>query len=217
MQRRHGLAVFCAQAVELALGGSGRSERRGDLLDTATLGLGAIVPANIKAYGSYFTSGLERRSASGAMCAQISGYGGGAGLGAGWGLPLTASLMGETKSIKAKVLENLLGSVDAKITDFAKGPGWGGGTPIVAGPDSRGDLALADFHGMHATICGLGANFVVNGVSFGLIVMAKKRPVVRAEDLIYARAIGLMGCVGLSISLDIEASNMIYDVRVAAA
>lgn len=186
-----------------------------DLLDAATLGLGSVVPANVKGYGSYFTSGLERKTAAGGMSASISGYGAGGGISGGWSLPFVgAQLMGNTTGIKQKVLEALGNSAQGRAMDLAKGSGWGGGTQLIAGPDAKGDLVLSDFHEMYAVVCSLGANFVVNGVACGIIIMSKKQPVLSSTDVIYARAIGLMASVGLSVSLDIEVSNMVYQIKV---
>src|SRR5262245_4371153 len=82
-----------------------------DVLDIATLGVSTVIPANLKAYGSYFTTGLVRKSASGGMSAYLSGYGGGAGVGAGWGLSVTGSLLGNSTGIKREVLQKLGDSV----------------------------------------------------------------------------------------------------------
>ncbi|HKU42703.1 MAG TPA: hypothetical protein VJR89_31305, partial [Polyangiales bacterium] len=133
----------------------------------------------------------------------------------GWSLSVTGSVMGNTTSIKGEVLQKLGDSVQGTILDKVKG-GWGGGTQIVAGPDSRGDLTLSDFRDAYAVVISLGANFVVNGVAGSLIILSKRQPVLSSTDLIYATAFGLMGSVGFAVSLDIEVSNMVYVLRVNA-
>lgn len=55
---------------------------------------------------------------------------------------------------------------------------------------------------------------VVNGVACAIIIMSRKQPVLSSTDMIYARAIGLIALVGLSVSLDIEVSNMVYQIKV---
>ncbi|HKU43980.1 MAG TPA: hypothetical protein VJR89_37725, partial [Polyangiales bacterium] len=86
-----------------------------DVLDIATVGVSAVVPANLKACGSYFTTGLVRRSASGGMSAYLSGYGGGAGVGAGWSLSITGSVMGNSTGIKREVIQKLGDSAQGSI------------------------------------------------------------------------------------------------------
>lgn len=184
-----------------------------DALDLLSLGITTIVPANLKAYGSYFTTGLVRKSASGGMSAYLSGYGAGAGIGAGWGPSVTGMVMGDTKTIKQQVLQKLGDTAQGLIP---KG-GWGGGTRIVAGPDSAGDLTLSDFRDSYAVVMSLGANFVVNGVSASLVIMSKGRPVLIPTDIAYAKAFGLMASVGFAVSIDVEVSNMIYMMRVSGA
>lgn len=186
-----------------------------DVADVATGGAGAIAPVNVKAYGSHFSSGLERDARVGGLCTYIHGFGTGAGVGAGWGIPFAgAKGLGKMPdSIKKKVLEAAGGALQGKLVEMLRGLAWGGvsgGTRLIAGPNANGELTIPDFQGSFATVVGLGANFVVNGVSFGMVLISKQRPVIHAPDLIYAKAIGLMGGVGLATSLDIEASGMVY-------
>jgi hypothetical protein len=51
-------------------------------------------------------------------------------------------------------------------------------------------------------------------VACAIIIMSRKQPVLSSTDMIYARAIGLIALVGLSVSLDIEVSNMVYQIKV---
>lgn len=187
-----------------------------DVADIATGGAGAVIPANVKVYGSYFSTGLEYHG-PGAMSAFMSGYGAGAGAGAGWGIPFVgAKGVGKLPDgIKKKVLSAVGGAAQGKAVDMLKSAAWGGisgGTRLVAGPDAGGDLTFTDFHDAFVTVVGLGANFVVNGVSMGVVLVSKQRPVIRGDDMLYCKAIGLMAGVGLATSLDIEASGMVYRV-----
>lgn len=191
-----------------------------DVADIATGGAGAVIPANVKIYGSYFTSGLEYNGAAGGMSAYMYGYGAGGGVGAGWGIPVVgAKGIGRLPDgIKKKVLSAVAGSFQGKAIDLLKGAAWGGisgGTRLVAGPDVRGELTADDFHDALVTVVGLGANFVVNGVSLGVIIVSKQRPVLTTGDMLYAKAIGLMGGIGLATSLDVEASGMVYRVALS--
>jgi hypothetical protein len=186
-----------------------------DVADAATMGLTTVLPINAKIYGSYFNTGLEK-SAKGAMSAQLTGYGAGVGIGAGWGLPfIAAGATGKLSGLKRKVAESLGGGIQGSVIDKLKG-GWSGGTPLVAGPDTNGDLTLDDFHDGMATIIGLGANFVVNGVSCGLIMFSKKQPIVEPADMVYVKAIGLMAGVGLAVSLDLATNSLFYKTKIGA-
>ena len=49
-----------------------------------------------------------------------------------------------------------------------------------------------------------------NGSGSGLSLFSKKQPIVEPSDMIYAKAIGLMAGVGLSVSLDLE-TNSLFD------
>ena len=51
---------------------------------------------------------------------------------------------------------------------------------------------------------------MVNGVNVGMIIFSQKQPVIGMEDVIYAKAFGLIAGVGLATSLDLEASGMAY-------
>jgi len=190
-----------------------------DVADVMTGGLAAVLPANAKVYGSYFVCGLERSVGPG-MKATVTGFGGGVGLGAGWGTPfIGASSKGkqEVVSLKRRVFEKVGSSVQGYAIDQAKGPGsWGGGTRLVTGPDTAGDLVLDDFHNAYATVVGLSANAVINGVSGGLVIFSKQKPVLTPVDLPYAKAFGLIAGVGLAMSLDVEANSLYYNLRVAS-
>ena len=187
-----------------------------DLADVASGGGGAIAPVNIKAYGSYFETGLSNSSAG--ICAAAHGYGAGAGIGAGWGIPFVGARgVGRMPSgIRRALIEKLGGAAQGKAIDMLKGAidlGVSGGTRLVCGPDApNGMLRPIDLEG-YATIISLGANFVVNGVSVGMIIFSKDRPVIEQEDMIYATAIGLIAGVGLATSLDIEGNGIVYMVR----
>lgn len=190
-----------------------------DVADVGSGGAGAVAPVNIKAYGSHFRTGLASPRA--AMSSQMQGFGVGAGVGAGWGVPVVgANAMGKMpKGIKKAVIERVSGTVQNTLfdqlkglADGATGMGVSGGTRIIAGPNVAGDLTLDDFHGSYATVVSLGANFVVNGVSAGLLIVSKSQPVIQSVDLIHATAFGLVAGVGLATSLDLEASGMVYTV-----
>lgn len=188
-----------------------------DVFDTVTAGAGAVIPVNVRAYGSSFSSGLERRARHGGMSSQMTGLGVGAGGGPGWGLPF-AGARGVGKmpdGIKKKVIEKVGGAAQGKIEELLRNSlfeGVSGGTRLVQGPDASGELTTSDFHDSWVTIASFGANFVVNGVTFGVVFISKNKPVLTSYDLIHARAIGLMGGVGLATSLDLEASGMVYRV-----
>ena len=186
-----------------------------DVADIATGGAAAVVPVNAKVYGSYFVSGLERRRENGGMSTQMRGIGGGCGIGAGWGIPFVgAKGVGKIPDgIKKKVVESVgkiaQGQLEKLATDLVF-EGTSGGTRLIAGPDSNGNLEANDFHNGFATVVGLDANFVINGVSIGVVIISQNKPVLTTSDLIHTKAIGLMGGVGLATSLDVEASEMVY-------
>lgn len=188
-----------------------------DLTDAVTAGATTPIPLNVRAYGSSFSSGLERRARHGGMSSQMRGLGVGLGGSAGWGLPMAgAKGIGRMPdSIKKKVLERVGGAAQGKLEELLRNSvfdGVSGGTRLIQGPDSSGELTTSDFHDSWVTIAGLGANFVINSVSFGVVFISKNKPVVTRQDLIHARAIGLMGGTGLATSLDLEATGMAYRV-----
>ena len=188
-----------------------------DIADVASGGAGVVLPVNVKAYGSHFLTGLERRSRYGGMSSQMVGYGMGGGVGAGWGIPFvgTRGVGKLPDGIKKKILKRIGKATQSKIEEYARDlvfSGVSGGTRIIAGPDVKGELTTDDFHGSFVTVSAFSANFVVNGVSFGLVIVSKSRPVLQMSDLVYARAFGLMGGVGLATSLDLEASGIVYRV-----
>ena len=193
----------------------GQANASVDVGDALTGGLAAILPANAKVYGSYFLCGLER-SVGARMKATVTGYGAGIGLGAGWSTPFVgASFTGNMTGIKKTVLERLGKGAQNFAIDQARSPGtWGDGTRLVTGPDAAGDLVLNDFHDAYATVIGLSANAVVNGVSGGIVIFAKEKPVLTPLDLPHAKAFGLIAGVGLALSLDIEANSIYYNLRV---
>ncbi|MDB4985732.1 MAG: hypothetical protein JWN04_910, partial [Myxococcaceae bacterium] len=120
--------------------------------------------------------------------------------------------------IKKGVAKAFAGASTGKILDWLKGSapgGISGGTRLIAGPDAKGDCSLDDFQNAFVTVCSLGMNFVVDGVSCGVVFISKQRPVVLADDILYAKAIGLMAGVGLATSLDVEASGMVYKVNIS--
>ena len=185
-----------------------------DVADLVTGGATTAIPLNVNAYGSSFSSGLERRTRHGGMSSQMTGLGVGLGAGPGWGIPVGGRGLGRMPdSVKKKVIEKAGGAMQGKIEELLRSAifeGVSGGTRLVKGPDCAGELTTSDFHGSFATIASFGANFAVNGVTFGIVFISKNRPVVRTGDLLHARAIGLMGGVGLATSLDLEVSGMAY-------
>jgi hypothetical protein len=195
----------------------GQANASVDVADLLTAGLTTILPANAKVYGSYFVCGLERSVGVG-LKATVTGFGAGVGLGAGWSAPfIGASFTGNMTGIKKTILEKLGGSAQGFAIDQAKNPGtWGGGSSLVTGPDAAGDLVLNDFHNAYATVVGLSANAGVNGVSGGILIFAKQRPVLTPADLPYAKAFALMAGVGLGMSLDVEANSIYYNLRVTS-
>lgn len=188
-----------------------------DVADVASGGVAAVVPVNVKVYGSYFSSGLERRLDNGGMSTSMKGIGVGAGLGAGWGIPFAgAKGVGRLPDgVKKKVIESVgkvaQGQLEKLATDVIF-EGHSGGTHLIAGPDSNGDLEANDFHNGFATIVGLGANFSINGVSVGVLLISQNKPILTVADFINIKAFGLMGGVGLATSVDIEASQMVYRI-----
>ncbi|MDB4988379.1 MAG: hypothetical protein JWN04_3557 [Myxococcaceae bacterium] len=186
-----------------------------DVLGVATVGVAKALPANIKVYGSQFTCGLINNSATGGMSHFINGTGVGVGASIGFSPPFVGarSLGKMPNSIKRKVFEAIGGAAQGQFVDWLKNNAWGGmsgGTRLVAGPDARGDLTMSDFERGYATVVSLGTNYVVNGVSVGLVIFGKKRPILLGADLIHAKAIGLIAGVGIATSLDVEASGMFY-------
>lgn len=186
-----------------------------DLADVLTLGAGAVLPANVRVYGSHFLVGLE--SDRMAMSSQMKGWGVGAGVGAGWGLPFAGGkATGAISPGLKRAVVNALGSAgQGAAIDWLKSQvfdGVSGGTPIVAGPDAPAAVTTADFHDSLATVLSLGANFIFNGVSAGLVIVSKNKPVLQYDDLPHARAFGLIAGAGLATSLDVEASGMVYRV-----
>lgn len=188
-----------------------------DVADAFSAGAGAIAPLNVNVYGSHFIAGLENRSSTGGMSTQITGLGAGSGVGAGWGLPFVgAKGIGKLpEGVKRKAIEALGKSGQGEVAEYIRDAVWDGasaGTRVVAGPDSNGFLTASDFHDTIATIVSLGANFTVNGVSAGVLLISKSRAILSVSDLLYVRAIGLIAGVGLATSLDIEASGMVYKI-----
>jgi len=188
-----------------------------DVADVATLGAGAVVPVNLKAYGSYFLTGLQSDGQQ--MSTAVRGFGAGAGAGLGWGIPFVGQRFSGRmpNSIKRAVIERIGGSLQGRAVNMlldATNLGQSGGTRLVTGPDApAGNMSPVHFDGF-ATVVSLGASFVVNGVSAGLVFFSRNRPVIQRQDILHATGIGLIGAVGLALSLDLEASGIVY--RVAA-
>lgn len=189
-----------------------------DVADVSSGGAGAVIPVNVNVYGSYFLAGLENPAIG--FCSSVRGFGGGAGASAGWQIPFVgAKVVGKMpSSIKKLLIEKIGGAAQSKaiemLLDGAVG-GVSGGTRIVCGPNaSSGDLTVTDFNGF-ATIVTLGATFVVNGVSAGIVIFGS-RPVNSAQDLIYAKAFALMGAAGPALSVDAGAASITYKTTVGA-
>lgn len=194
----------------------GQSSIGVDVADVATGGAAAVIPVNVKALGSYFTTGIV--SDSGAK-ANLKGFGAGGALGAGWGIPFAGG-----KAV-GKIPEGAVRTIAQKVGAAAQGKavnmllgatklGVSGGTRLVYGPDAPpSGMNPMEFRGF-ATIVSLGANFVVNGVSGGLVMFSNNKPITDALDFIHATAIGLMGGAGIAASLEIEASGTVYEIRV---
>jgi hypothetical protein len=190
-----------------------------DLVDVGTVGVGTAIPINVKVYAGAFETNL-RRNGAGAMCAAIKGRGGGAGVSAGIGTPFVgAKAIGKMpESLKKEVLKRIGGTAQGEFTKWLASQAWGGisgGTTLITGPDCPGELSLNDFSRSFATIIAVSGNFGPNGVSAGLVIFAKQRPVLQMTDMIYARSFGLMAGVGLATSIDIEASGQVFRVDIA--
>ena len=190
-----------------------------DLTDLATLGVGTAIPVNVKIYGGSFET-ILRRNGAGAMCAGIKGRGGGAGLSAGLNSPFVgAKAIGKMpESLKKEVLKRIGATGQAEFNKWASSKLWNGvsgGTTLITGPDCPGELSLADFALSYATIIAISGNFGPNGVSAGLVIFSKQRPVLQMTDMIYARSFGLMAGVGIATSIDLEASGQVFRVDVA--
>lgn len=191
-----------------------------DMLDIATAGLAAGIPANAKLYGSYFETGLAHRNSKAHGPIRVGGYGGGVGAGIGWTVPFVgAKVTGKLPNgLKKKILESLGGAGQGRGIDVIKDAvmaSEAGGTRLVTGPDaSGGDLTTSDFQNAFCTVFSLGANFSLNGVTAGLVIFSKQRPVIDKNDLIYARGLGFMGGAGLAAGIDVEASGIFYRVSI---
>ncbi len=187
-----------------------------DVADVATGGAAAVAPVNVKAFGSHFSTSLvnpERK-----QTIEVAGFGGGAGVGAGWGIPFVGGkATGKIKSnIGKEIAERLGGSVQGKAIDMLKDAtnlGVSGGTKLVYGPDApAGGMNPNEFNGF-ATVVTLGASFIIDGVSGSLVFFSNNRPIAQMTDLIHVTAIGLMGSVGIAAALEVEANGMIYKVN----
>lgn len=186
-----------------------------DVADVATGGAGAVAPINVKAVGSYFSTGLTNDQRG--ICTSIGGYGAGAGIGAGWGIPFVGGkVMGRLPDgVGKKIAEKLGAAAQGKVIDMLKGASGlsvGGGTRLVYGPDAPPEgMNALEFRGF-ATVVSLGANFVVDGVTVGMVLFANNRPVVQWSDFLHVTAVGLIGAVGIATSLELEASGITYVV-----
>jgi hypothetical protein len=198
----------------------GQSNIGVDVADLLTGGATTVVPINVKIYGSYFSCGLERRVRNG-FSATVTGFGGGVGVGGGWGLPFLASgKVDQLSGIKKEVLKRFGPTIQDFGMDKLKGKAnkasWTAATHLVTGPDTAGDLVLDDFHDSFAVVIGFGANAAVNGVSGGLVIFSKQRPILTPPDLVYAKAFGFFVGVALATTLDVEANSQYYRLRVTA-
>ena len=190
-----------------------------DLVDVGTVGVGTAIPVNVKVFAGAFET-LLMRNGAGAMCAAIKGRGGGAGVSAGLNTPFVgAKVVGKMpEGFKKEVVKRIGSTAQGEFTKWISSKAWGGisgGTRLVTGPDCPGELSLADFSLSFATVVSVAGNFGPNGVSAGLVIFSKQRPVVEMTDLIYARSFGLMAGVGLATSIDIETSGQIFRVDLA--
>lgn len=190
-----------------------------DLVDVGTAGAGTAIPVNVKVYAGAFET-LLMRNGGGAMCAAIKGRGGGAGLSAGLSTPFVgAKVVGRMpESFKKEVVKRIGGTAQGEFTKWISNKAWGGisgGTKLITGPDCPGELSLADFSRSFATVISIAGNFGPNGVSAGLVIFSKQRPVLQITDMIYARSFGLMAGVGLATSIDLEASGQVFRVDLA--
>jgi len=186
-----------------------------DVADVATGGAAAVAPVNVKAYGSHFATGLVSDDSD--LSIEVSGFGGGGGVGAGWGIPFVGGKATGRMSagVAKEIAERLGGAAQGKAIDMLKDAtklGISGGTRLVNGPDAPpGGMTPLEFRGF-VTVITLGANFIIDGVSGGLVFFSNNRPVMNVSDMLHVTAVGLMGAVGIAASLDVEANGMVYKV-----
>jgi hypothetical protein len=190
-----------------------------DLVDVGTAGVGSAIPVNVKVYAGAFET-LLMRNGAGAMCAALKGRGGGAGVSAGLSMPFVgAKVVGKMpEGFKKEVVKRIGNTAQGEFTKWISSKAWGGisgGTKLITGPDCPGELSLADFARSFATVIAVAGNFGPNGVSAGLVIFSKLRPVLQMADMLYARSFGLMAGVGLATSIDLEASGQVFRVDLA--
>jgi hypothetical protein len=190
-----------------------------DLVDVGTAGVGTAIPVNVKVSVGAFET-LLMRNGAGAMCAAIQGRGAGAAISAGLSTPFVgAKVVGKMpESFKKEVVKRIGNTAQGEFTKWISSKAWGGisgGTKLITGPDCPGELSLADFALSFATIISIAGNFGPNGVSAGLVIFSKQRPVLQMTDMIYARSFGLMAGVGLATSIDLEAGGQVFRVNLA--
>jgi len=189
-----------------------------DVADIASGGVGAAVPVNVKLTTGSFSCGLENEKIG--LSTGLVGYGGGGGLGAGWGVPFVGGKVtgSMSKGSLKTAIEKLGGSAQGKVTSMGLGAvngvlGMGpqSGTTIVAGPNAPSTmLQPRDFHGV-VSLYSLGANFVINGIALGIAIWADEA-MIMPIDLAQAKAFGLFGTLGMAASLELEASGLFFSV-----
>jgi hypothetical protein len=192
-----------------------------DLAEVGTAGIGTAIPINVKVMGGVFSTGLIKKAATGSMCVALKGYGGGGALSAGVNLPFVAThAVGRIPpGLKREIVSKLGGGAQGELQRFVANQMWGGisgGTQMITGPDCTGEPTVGDFDNSFATVVSLGANFGPNGVSVGLVMFAKTRPVLLHSDLVHVTVFGFMAGIGMATSIDVELSDQVFRCRVGA-
>jgi len=177
--------------------GTGGTTASLDVADVGTLGATYVVPINVNVSAGSTEIALYHREAN--LPVIMEGWGGGGGVALGWSAaPVSGSYAG-----------GKLGNVGPGI-DFPSG----GIGALIAGPKANTSvLSPADLEGF-MTIGGAELSFAVNGLTFGVVMFAD-RPILKALDMIFLKAFGLVWgfqFVGGSVSAGMN--GMVFSCRV---
>ncbi len=185
-----------------------------DLVDTFTLGAGAVIPANIKVRVGSFSTGIARDDCP-TDVHRLSGAGLGGGVSAGFNTPVEAKGGQAAKSMAKVVGETVGGPLKEILVEAVKtldeSLSVNAGSRLIYGPDAPpAGLHPLSFKGF-ASIFQLSLNLGVS-VGFGLLMFSRRRPIIWPSDFLHVTAMGIVFSVTLSSSFDGEAQHMIYRV-----